>query len=638
MQATELYDFFDPNELARFPGVYVAASDSEAYGPLLAMITAGLAVDEGENIEPRGVKIQAARVGERRNPAIGISREFFTTVLKDYEDWRQKWWREAVQNSVDAGAKRIQCKLKVNPDGTYTASSEDDGGGMDEDVLINKFLMLGGTTKQLGTGAAGGFGKAKELLILPWLSWSIHTRDRKVTGSGIDYTVQDAPFLRGTRVEVVMPADQHTSAAAAIAFIEKSYLPNVRFSVEETNAEGEVERWTPRAKLKGKELIDEVPGKANFYLTKVNYEPYTMLVRVHGIYMFEIYVGKTPKQQVIVEITAPSIEILTANRDGFRDRDVKRSIDDLGERIAKDVMSTFRSKRGILRQKYEGRGKFQVARMQAGALAHIGPIARTKKGDVEMNSEDVAVVSDVVEEYRQAEEATTGKAPALPNKDLASELLTSVTFKGAHHVEEAVKQLVWDPDFFLINEIDDFRVPRKFKPETMKPRIVKLSRTWTELCRYVLMQLGEFRQFGVGFLFSTSSAAAYLYEDGEHWLLLNPYKDLYERKQTWSPTKPEDLKWLYAAAVHECTHLADGISYHDESFAAALTMNIAKTADGFRKVRKIVNSIRMREVAVADVPRAMAVANPRVHGAERADSFQATPAPAIKKLKTKLLR
>jgi len=54
------------------------------------------------------------------------------------------------------------------------------------------------------------------------------------------------------------------------------------------------------------------------------------------------------------------------------------------------------------------------------------------------------------------------------------------------------------------------------------------------------------------------------------------------------------LKWLYAAAIHEATHIADNMSYHDESFAAALTRNMAKCADGYRKIRQIAAGIRTR--------------------------------------------
>jgi hypothetical protein len=68
-------------------------------------------------------------------------------------------------------------------------------------------------------------------------------------------------------------------------------------------------------------------------------------------------------------------------------------------------------------------------------------------------------------------------------------------------------------------------------------------------------------------------------------------------KDPWVPTKAADLKWLYALAVHECTHMADGIDYHDESFASAMTHNMARCAAGFTRAKRIVAGIKLRETA-----------------------------------------
>ena len=119
----------------------------------------------------------------------------------------------------------------VQPDGTMMVSCDDDGRGMDEETIIGKFLVLGGTTKIGSGGAAGGFGKAKELLLLPWISWRIHSRNTIVEGSGIDYTVSRGPMRQGTRLDVVMPPDKYTSEAIALGFLQKCFLPNVSFTV-----------------------------------------------------------------------------------------------------------------------------------------------------------------------------------------------------------------------------------------------------------------------------------------------------------------------------------------------------------------------------------------------------------------------
>ncbi|HET6496418.1 MAG TPA: hypothetical protein VFH61_13755, partial [Thermoleophilia bacterium] len=62
-----------------------------------------------------------------------------------------------------------------------------------------------------------------------------------------------------------------------------------------------------------------------------------------------------------------------------------------------------------------------------------------------------------------------------------------------------------------------------------------------------------------------------------------------------NPSNNDDLQWLYAAAVHECTHMADGITYHDESFAAAMTRNVARTSGKEKQVRAIKRLVSEQE-------------------------------------------
>jgi DNA mismatch repair enzyme (predicted ATPase) len=217
-------------------GVYVVESGTKAYYPVRGLIEEGQAELLGEFFDDGGNHvITVGLLGEdpslrgfednkEQKRAIRIGQEFFITALKDYHDWQEKWWREAVQNSVDGGGKNIHLAATPQSDGTMLVACDDDGRGMDEDTIINKFLVLGATTKTSASGTAGGFGKAKELLLLPWISWRIHSRDREVLGAGIDYEIKEAPYRQGTRLEVVMPADKKTDHAVALAFLEKCYL------------------------------------------------------------------------------------------------------------------------------------------------------------------------------------------------------------------------------------------------------------------------------------------------------------------------------------------------------------------------------------------------------------------------------
>lgn len=633
------------------PGLYAAASDSPAYPLLRAMIAAKDADLLGEHYAfspqtPQGwVKLTTAGVKRaigsgampRRvaaNPQIGMGAESFVSELKNYDNWRIKWWREVVQNSVDAGATRIDLSAVDEADGTWTVSCTDNGGGMPEVILVTKFLYLGATTKVAQAGAAGGFGVAKKLILLPWILWEVITGDVHVVGHGVTYYKVDdlspeaeaffeevggrpkKESRHGTTVRVNMPGDKHTDNIAAVAFLEKCYLPGIKFTVN-----GE----TVKANLKAKELVEEAPGKADVYFTKKRgITSYHLLVRSRGLFMFEEWIEKV-EGVLIAEITAPSIEILTSNRDGFRDSEVKFMIRNLANRIAVDRKSALRKKKGIIRKKYQGVGKFEAIKaqvqdqMHAEALASAGSLTPSKKGKLDGFSFEGII--DVLSRQRitlervaqdtlrdtPPHELSQGTDTSLSSMlsvgpDSGAEIIASTSFEGVDHVEAAIKQLVWQPDFYVFNDVEGYKVPKKFFPETMTPTIFKLAKVWTEICRYVMIQLGCSLPFGVGWIFQEGTGAAYqgstdketyFKREGEHWLLLNPHKNSHSRKEVWHPTKAKDLKWLYAAAVHESTHMADGLSYHDESFAAALTRNMAKTADGFKHVRKIANSVKM---------------------------------------------
>lgn len=579
--------------------VIVVSALQPGYGDVLAMIERGDAKLLGERYDSWGVKEVAASLGSLRPNAqqIRIGREFFTTALRDYQDWREKWWREAVQNAVDAHATAVICTVN---DITTSAggravevSAEDNGRGMDEDTLLNKFLVLGGTTKATASGTTGGFGKAKELLVLPWLAWSVHTRDLLVEGSGVEYDVRKASYLDGTKLTVVMPSDQATNAAAATSFIKKCLIPKVSFTVN-----GVLERADLRP---GKE-IRNFDGKATLYHNKKSVVD-GILVRANGIYMFDIYVSNRVEGSLIMELNRPSIELLTANRDGFRDSSLRYEVSDFSNQLAADIKSALKSKQGLIREKFRGTGQFSSG-VRGGDLesaiieAQVSFVPESKMGTA-LSAEQVTEIAVVLQRAlghtsASDEEAATNFAATA---DLARAMLTGLEVLGTSQMEAAARQLSWEPDFYLVNEIEGWRVSAKFKPATMQKRLKQLLRFWAELCRFVLIQLSSAHRYGVGFIFSEETNASYIYEDGEHWLMLNPLKPSQlglrdpSTQDTYSLSNKRDVDWLYAAAVHECTHIADGIHYHDEAFSSAFTANVAKTASGHRRIAALKKAV-----------------------------------------------
>jgi len=597
-------------------GLYVAGSDLSTYTKLLAAVDGGHAQLVGEHYtDTENGLVKVITVDVRHpylmraaaNPQITIGREFFVTALKDYDDWPIKWWREAIQNAVDAGADVVHCEGGKLQDGTYFASCADNGRGMAEDVLVNKFLVLGGTSKE-GVSTAGGFGKAKELLVLPWLEWEIHTKNLIARGSGIQYEIKPAPMREGTRIWVRMPPDRFTDAHHARSYIKRCFLPEVTFTVNEEVVE---------ADLAPGEMVEEAPGKAAIFFEERKDKSYYLLVRAKGLFMFQTWISEAPGV-LIAELLAPSIEMLTANRDGFRDDATRHMIHRLANRIAKDNISALRSKKGMIRKKYVGSGKFAAKHLLAEAMARMPTVVPDGKGRIDkesiwevvdgvVNKPDPPARPDpggvqpaeVVNEIKPEARPTHGERPSLvASAETSLAMIDATRFTGPDHVEAAVKQLVWEPDFFLINEIEGWKVPKKFLPETFSPSVNRLAKVWAEVCRFVLIQLGVAKPFGVGFKFSKDTEAAYLIDKDEqgtveHWLLLNPFKDLSGRKNLYKPTNRQDLKVLYAIAIHEVTHMED-FQYHDESFAAAMTDNVAKCADGFRNISKVVAGVRMK--------------------------------------------
>lgn len=620
--------------------LYEACSFEDDYADLLASTIAGETELVYEQFLTHGQKCIGVQPTRRSNPKIEYSARKFSMILKDYSNWKAAWWREVIQNSVDAGANEVRLSSKkadeakiaqyagyaslpslshlgsIDITDCYVVSCLDTAGGMDEDTLFGKFLTLGATGKEGIPGSVGGFGIAKELILLPWIVWSVHTRNKLVVGRGLDYEVMDASYLEGTFVEVIMPKDVSTHTFQAVDVISKSSIPNVTFEVISDQGSS-----IHRADMAGSKLISKLPGDLARIYHKPGADSYQVLVRVAGpkgtLYMFPIGVGIKLPGNFLADIDGTkSTEYLSTNRDGFSAQGsvVNAAVQEIVVRAAKDVLSFARLFASTIKKIYEAdpTQKLIVNRYQADAVAQLKPLGDLDSLGIEVMVENIDnVTSEMLEEerIRTEEQALQGKAiknyqtePA--NKDTIQIALGAVINNGQDSLETAVKQLVWRPDFAVISEIPGYIPPADFFLETMSARAVRLIKVWTELCRFVLIALNYSGPFGVGYLFSNDTQAAYLPNEGGSgdvgYLMLNPFR---AKGKVWHPQK--DLDWLWAAAVHECTHMIDKLDTHDEAFAAALTWNIAKTRRYFKQAKRIAASIGLKEgLSAADAKRA----------------------------------
>lgn len=345
----------------------------------------------------------------------GVTENYFIDSLGSYGKWESAFWRELLQNSRDAGSSRIDLTCEeasfTDPETGLTTQSvmcicRDNGSGMDKDTLVRAFFTRGGSAKP--AGAVGGFGDAKELILVPWLGYEVRTRDLKAVGHHqrlVRPIESGQPFMQGTEVKVWMPLTTATSAVFAQTVLEKSNLPNVTVKLNGERVD---------AKLIGGEKVRDIPISATTFSVnwtdargtarevKFSYEDefyefmrdlsrqglqyrsgqqtrqvgrmeiwhqkrakrHGCYVRGSGVFMFERQIDSNIKGAVFVDIFAPPRGVFTRKRDTLDEASsARRSLDGYLDELAVDPMSALkkeRAQRDKLKTIFTGSGPIDV--------------------------------------------------------------------------------------------------------------------------------------------------------------------------------------------------------------------------------------------------------------------------------------
>jgi hypothetical protein len=136
-------------------------------------------------------------------PEVVIGNEFFRKEVRNYSNGMRCFWRELIQNSVDAmnGVGKIIINIIKLSDTKCRVEFIDNGKGMNRDILENVFFSLGNTTK--GQGKIGGFGKARIALFFAQDSYSIETQNMFVIGSAGSYEIAEQDtYFKGCKVTI----------------------------------------------------------------------------------------------------------------------------------------------------------------------------------------------------------------------------------------------------------------------------------------------------------------------------------------------------------------------------------------------------------------------------------------------------
>lgn len=527
----------------------------------------------------------------RRNPVatFGKDERKYKRAFKHYQDaWRMAWWREAIQNAVDARATRIDLSVE-RKDGYILVTAEDNGRGMDLEILQTKFLSEGATSK--GADESGGFGVAKELLLMPWMEWYVETNGHWARGfreEPYEYDTLKTPRV-GTKLSVKMSDKdgEHTDIEHAIAYIQKCYAPHIVFTCNGKKVPANLEM--------GRDVDKRVLGRDD---VKVSYNAKSP---IHGVFirdgsnLFMFSQGTLEEGAIILTLLGDTKSLLIDSRMDFGSYGIKEAFDRFLKKLAVDVSSALKPPPEQIRVTlHAGSGKVRgvIDDVQADLQMKIAKKFQEKK----VTPRDI---EDMEQAVAQLDEAITNQVVrTTTSKGMVKVIMNLVTDKhaGENVSEAAALHLGHTPDVLVYNDcMDEVSIPNILLPGSgMGPKPKKLLRIWAEFCRVVLIRLGCPRPFGVGWCITKKEAhkkdtkggfAMAMYgrnlqlSSGEvaqgDWLLLNPYRRGYvteegvkDKNAFYSLRVDDDLNRLFALAVHECTHMFTGISWHNEHFSS----------------------------------------------------------------------
>jgi len=232
---------------------------------------------------------------------VNIPKDYFNkTAKREYVFWARALIREFLQNSVDAGSSTIKFKFRRSH---LSLVVQDDGCGMDKDIILSKLLALGGSHKQ--QGAVGGFGKAKEILFFAWNSYAIHTKCWLVEGEGSEYSVREvSQYYNGTRCVIYFYNEQEFNAALTAAI---EYLPR-----NEVDADIYLNSSKVSYAFGSKKKVRQFKWGTIYTCDAFSKD---VSVRVNGLEMHKRYTTSRLKNQIIAELNGYSTKVLVSNRD-----------------------------------------------------------------------------------------------------------------------------------------------------------------------------------------------------------------------------------------------------------------------------------------------------------------------------------
>jgi len=527
---------------------------------------------------------------------ITIGPEFFAKARNDYEDWYWALVREFYQNSIDCKSKLIETWVTLTDDGNTQVAITNDGTPMDQEILVEKLLCLGGSGKNFEEGSTGGFGKAKEILYFCHISYIIESGNYRVEGSGATYDLSDNEFRDGTRSIIVIEGDHVQQISEQAEKFAKIAQWSGDFFIDGIRYDSALKKGSPRRDL----------GFGKVYTNKST--KYRMIVRINGVPMFTQRTGFD--RCVIVELKGQSDQILTSNRDGLVNP-FRSELSDFVTELSVDKRSALKdSSRGPRYVEYRGtklchESEVNVADIVADPLLDLMEEGRaeypeeisnveTEHGGENGEMDDGGSDSGSDGGDDTAEDAVWEEDGSIAGIDVDSDEEVNPPVLHEQTVHEGggraaaftseppePRRLVatLGTNFIVKNETD-LKVPAYYDPGSgeFSTYSKKLTKIWGRIMIEMHRLFDTEATFSIGFIFDESAEAEW--EEGDYGTVyyLNPCK-IVEQKRTYSKSFAKRFKLterdrLITIGAHEFVH-GLGYGWHDERYANKLTEVLA---------------------------------------------------------------
>lgn len=512
-------------------------------------------------------------------PSITVPHKFFTDERKKLYNWEPDYWRELLQNSIDAGARFININIENN-DGSIVCTTQDDGCGMTREVLDNVYFALGETTKK-DSSSIGGFGRARIMTCFGHDKYEIETLNNRVVGVGGEYQVDDIPYRKGCVVRTTMS----DTTVEKMTEVLRSYLRSCSLDKISVHVSINGEPFNDHL-YRGRRVRELSFG--GVYVNRNGILNNHILFRVNGLTMFSRYIncGK----QVVVEINPDRArEVLSANRNSFVGdalNEVNRWVDELSI----DDISALRYRKRETRRIINGTGRLLMRSKskQKEARQQVGKAGSTESITTEGRMSPF--VSTMVE-VSQEDMANRSYHEPMPGDRFAPDIFDVVILDETNDPDMDKVIARYHPENWTFEIKRDRGVDTLYRRGRESYRLLIAWKIAVEEALRVMVDVFNMDdiQWSVGWVFGWQGGC-HTEIDGCHVFCLNPVEDMSAK---YHLTRREDLLALLAIAKHEAAH--GRVDLHNESWASTLT-EIDKKYDTQLVLRRIKSELAALDV------------------------------------------